>query len=63
MDRQASVPTILGDLKGGRRWSIFQVDFLNNARTVRLRTTKFGSITHARESCISRVSGVPIARV
>jgi len=46
-DRAASVPMTLSDLERRDVGFIFQVDLLNNARTVWTRTTKFGRITHS----------------
>jgi len=54
-DRYVSAPMTLSDLERyeGR---IFQADFLNNARTVLPRTTKFDRITRVGEEYITRVS-------
>ena len=47
-DRSVSVPMTLNDLeRWDARGQIYQRDLLNNARTGRPRTTKFGRITHA----------------
>ena len=54
-ERYVSVPMTLIDLErldGSLEGSNFQTDLLNNARTVRARTTKFDRITHIGEYCV-----------
>ena len=59
-----SVPMTLSDLerRDVRSLIFFQPDLLNNARTARSRTTKFGRITHVGRCVFLGVIYAPTAR-
>jgi len=62
-DRSMSILMTLSDRERRHaRVQIFQVDLLNNARTVRPRKIKFGRITLVGEGRISIGSATPVPR-
>jgi len=61
-DQSVSVSMTLSDLERPGEWSNFQADLLNNARTVRPTTTKFGRITRMGRSVFLGISHAATAR-